>query len=90
MCSAEEEKVRRGATIFLYTETIYNEKCELGSAADACKVPALSLFFIFFSLLRILTVSNLQPAIRLASRRLPAACRLLAAVFIECHICAVK
>lgn len=37
------------------------------------------------------TVSNLQPAIRLASRRLPAACRLLlAAVFIECHICAVK
>lgn len=45
---------------------------------------------LFFFLLHILTVSNLQPAIRLASRRLPAACRLPAAVFIECHICAVK
>lgn len=44
----------------------------------------------FFFHLHTLTVSNLQPAIRLALRRLPTACRLLAAVFIECHICAVK
>lgn len=75
------------ALLFFCTQRIYNEKCVLGSAADPCKVPSLSILFF---LTCTLTVSNLQPAIRLALRRLPTACRLLAAVFIECHICAVK